>query len=91
MIKNVWDFSTAVREQYLVEVTYKKERKTEIVKRILEPLGVIFSEYYFYLIGSISGKNYDFPTVYRIDRIQEYTILDKKFTISHAKRFAEGT
>lgn len=40
------------------------------VKREVKPVGVIFSEYYFCLIGYYDEL--DFPIVFRIDRIKKY-------------------
>lgn len=44
----------------------------------------------FYLIANISGKNYEFPTIYRIDRILDYSITDDVFRIPYSDRFEEG-
>ena len=35
-------------------------------------------------------RKYNHPTIYRIDRIQEYTVLDEKFHIPYSSRFEEG-
>ena len=51
------------------------------MKRRIEPVGIMFSEYYFYLTAFLQdvdketefeNKNDLFPTIYRIDRIQSY-------------------
>ena len=34
--------------------------------------------------------NDSYPTIYRIDRIREYKVLDDKFRIPYANRFEEG-
>ena len=48
--------------------------------RTIEPVGILFSEYYFYLAAFIEGIDKDkhfqnpqdnSPTIYRIDRIQK--------------------
>lgn len=50
--------------------------------RLIQPVGIMFSEYYFYLCAyiSVSEEMPDvpkrpFPTIYRIDRIAEFEIL----------------
>ncbi len=62
-----------------------KDRK--VVKRKLQPVAILFSEYYFYLTAFIEDKevrkDFDviedsFPTIYRIDRIKKIKILDAK-------------
>lgn len=88
--EKIWQLSLAVREQRVLKFSYQKEQDTKIIEHIVEPQGIIFSEYYFYLIAYIQGKEYEFPTIYRLDRIQEYCSLDKHFNVEQAKRFEEG-
>jgi len=86
----VWQLSCALREQRRVQIEYKKENAKDSILREVEPQGVIFSEYYFYLLACIVGKDYDFPAVYRIDRIAAIKVLDKTFRCSYCNRFEEG-
>lgn len=90
LIDIIWCLSQAMKEQRLVRVTYKKENDNNPYIRILEPQGIIFSEYYFYLAACIHESCYDFPTIYRIDRIQDVTALEEGFAISYCNRFEEG-
>lgn len=69
------------------------------MRRLVKPVGIMFSEFYFYLTAFIEGidKNAEFenkddlfPTIYRIDRIISYRILDEHFTILYKDRFQEG-
>jgi len=90
LLNRIWDLSLAVREQRKLEITYLKPG-TEFPKtRIVEPCGLIFSEYYFYLMAYVEGHGYDFPAVYRVDRIQTYLITDHHFRVPEANRFEEG-
>lgn len=82
----------------MLKITYEKQDGT-VVERTIKPVGIMFSEYYFYLTAFIDGidrktdyHNPDdiFPTIYRIDRIQEFTVLDKHFEIPYKDRFEEG-
>ena len=60
----------------------------------------MFSEFYFYIVGFIVPKDGEVihfeiendlcPTIYRIDRIQEYTITNDHFRVPYEKRFEEG-
>ena len=90
LLERIWDLSQAVREQKLIELEYKRAKSTEWVKRTVEPLGVIFAEYYFYLIAAIHGMNYEFPAIYRLDRIRGCHILDQHFHVPYTVRFEEG-
>lgn len=69
------------------------------VERTLQPLAIMFSEYYFYLAAFIDDekvredftvKDDKFPTIYRIDRITDLKVLNKKFNIVYGNRFQEG-
>ena len=59
----------------------------------------MFSEYYFYLTAFIDDdavkKDFDvlddsFPTIYRIDRIRSFRVLEERFHIPYGSRFEEG-
>ena len=95
----LWDIGVAIKERKLSEISY--ERKTynnQVIKRLVEPLSIMFSEYYFYLVGFIKDidkkefHNPDdiFPTIYRIDRIKNFTVTDEHFTPIYSGRFEEG-
>ena len=65
--------------------------------RMIQPVGIMFSEYYFYLCAyiAVSEETPDvtkrpFPTIYRLDRIAEYEILDEHFHVPYSDRFEEG-
>lgn len=62
-------------------------------------MAILFSEYYFYLVGFIENINKKeafenpddiFPTIYRIDRIKELEVMEEHFRIPYANRFEEG-
>ena len=83
----------------LLEIIYQKQvHNNDIVKRIVQPVAVLFSEYYFYLNAFIVEKDdtgkyvhkYSYPAVFRIDRIKNYKQLGEKFKVSYANRFEEG-
>lgn len=95
----LWRIGTDIKEHNLIEITYSKaEHSDEIVLRTIEPMAILFSEYYFYLNAFIvepdkSGNyihKYDYPTIFRIDRIKSYRKTEVKFQVSYANRFEEG-
>ncbi len=90
LMKVVWALSQASRDQFVVEIEYQREESEPSKKRRIFPQGVLFSEYYFYLLAQIEGKPYDFPTIYRMDRIKAYTIMAEHFSVHYASRFEEG-
>lgn len=98
LFERLWDIGTAVQEQRILEITYEKMNH-EVVTRVVEPAAIMFSEYYFYLTAFIRNidkkkkfENADdlFPTIYRIDRIKNYKIMDEHFHVQYADRFEEG-
>lgn len=95
----LWDISKAVSEQKLMTVTYTKLKNKETVTRTLQPVGIMFSEFYFYLLAFIvDNETYEpidsiddlYPTIYRIDRISEFKVLSKTFRVAYADRFQES-
>lgn len=99
VLSTMWDLGTAIREHKLIEVEYTRLKDMQTVKRTLEPVGLLFSEYYFYLIvfmhddkiiNEIKSESELFPTVYRVDRIQKLKLLDENFVVSYTDRFEEG-
>jgi predicted DNA-binding transcriptional regulator YafY len=96
-VDTMWDIGTAVNEHRLMRIRYQKLKEPDKVMRMIQPVGIMFSEYYFYLCAyiSVSEETPDvpkrpFPTIYRLDRIAEYEILDEHFHVPYADRFQEG-
>lgn len=89
LLNSIWELSQAVREQNLVKISYKRVNQ-EIVERLIKPQGVIFAEYYFYLIGYLDEKADDFPIPYRLDRLLSYQVTKNKFSFPYSRRFEEG-
>lgn len=95
----MWGLGENIKERNLLEIKYTKANSLEeVIKRIIEPVGIIFSEYYFYLNAYIdiqdeNGKyvhKYDYPAIFRLDRIKSYKRIGQKFQIPYASRFEEG-
>jgi hypothetical protein len=71
-----------------------------LIQRTVRPAGILFSEFYFYLIAFIDAdqsreydrslKEYEYPAIYRIDRIQRLKVLDECFKGLYSNRFEEG-
>ena len=92
LIEPVWELGGAVYHHRMVQMDYQKANG-EISHPLVKPVGIMCSEYYFYLIAYIgdNDKKYPgYPTVYRIDRILEYKILEEGFEIPYKDRFEEG-
>lgn len=98
-IDTMWDVGQAIQNSNYIEIDYLRLTEPREVKRKLKPVAIMFSEYYFYLVGFIDDeevkKDFDvindaFPTIYRIDRIQKLKVLQEHFHIPYSSRFEEG-
>ena len=95
LLDKLWQISNAIKEQKILSIGYFKmgtdgKLQEDVSQRNVYPLGLLFSEYYFYLIAYIEGKSYEYPTIYRVDRIKDLIITDKKYKVDYSKRFQDG-
>ncbi|WP_244835011.1 WYL domain-containing protein [Clostridium sp. BJN0001] len=95
ILDKLWQISNAIKEQKIVSIGYYKvgidgKLQKEISRRNVYPQGLLFSEYYFYLIAFIEGRKYEYPAIYRVDRIEDLSISDKKYKVEYSKRFKDG-
>ena len=98
-LKKMWELSGAVHEHLEIIINYRRTDGV-LVQRRLQPVGIMFSEFYFYLAGFIVPKekeklkfeieNDPFPTIYRIDRINSFSVTETHFAVPYSKRFEEG-
>lgn len=95
----LWELGEDIKEHNLLEIKYSKADAPEVtVKRVIEPVGILFSEYYFYLNAYIVELNedgkythkYDYPAIFRLDRIKSFKKNGQKFQIPYSSRFEEG-
>ena len=92
LVNLVWELGSAVYSHRKVNLKYKKVNG-EITQALIKPVGIMESEYYFYLIAYIGEKDKEhpgYPTIYRVDRIENYRITNETFQIPEAERFKEG-
>lgn len=96
----LWGAAQAIREQKILEITYQKLQKNEPVIRRVAPVGIIFSEFYFYLMCFIEDKDVrkgferaedPYPTIYRVDRIMKLSMTEDKYVLPYKDRFQEGS
>ena len=97
--EKLWDIGNDIQQRHLMRISYTKQGdKPTPVTRIVEPVSILFSEYYFYLNAYIvvlqtDGRyehKYDYPAIFRIDRIEDYELMDERFSLPYANRFQEG-
>ena len=94
----IWELGQAISGQKKIRLYYKKING-DIIDRIVKPVGIMFSEFYFYLIAFIDSEKekaelglseLSGPAIYRVDRIQDYKILKEHFQVPYKDRFQEG-
>lgn len=86
----IWEIAEAIHCKQEIEIYYKKEMDSIAKKHLLQPAGLLFSEYYFYLIAYQSSSEFDFPIIYRIDRITSMQTGSSHFKVKYSERFEEG-
>lgn len=92
LVNTIWELGTAVHGHRKLQIEYEKVNG-EVTEAVLKPVGIVGSEYYFYLIAYIgdNDKKYSgYPTIYRIDRIRKFSVLPETFRVPYADRFEEG-
>ena len=98
LLDRLWTISQAIKEHIELDITYYRQNGSQ-VNRLVRPLGIMFSEFYFYMIAHIVDSNVDiskkdgyetFPILYRIDRIERCDFTDKRFHVPYESRFEEG-
>lgn len=96
LMDGFWELGEAIQNHQVVEIEYERMKEPKIVKRRIQPVGIMFNEFYFYLTAfqedrsSFENPDDMFPTIYRIDRINKIKITNDHFTVPYQNRFQEG-
>lgn len=96
VLEGLWEIGQAVKEHQVLEIEYERMKEPKLVTRRVQPVGIMFSEYYFYLTAFLESKEHFenpddlFPTIYRMDRICSFKVLPEHFHVPYASRFEEG-
>ena len=89
LLSLLWHLNLSIQEQKIIRITYC--RLDGIIHDWdLEPQGLIFSEFYFYLIAQIYNGQHDSPAIFRIDRIKTLIETEQHFSVPYTERFQEG-
>ena len=89
----------AITGQYLIQFNYKGVQGHTEHRRTVEPLAIMFSDFYFYLVGimrnidkekAFANPDDTYPTIYRLDRMKKITITEEHFTVPYKNKFEEG-
>lgn len=89
LIGKMWEISGFIQGQEKMTFDYTRMDGT-FVHRKVEPLSIIFSEFYFYLIAWFDDHSKDYPCIFRIDRITNMKSTGEHFDIPYADQFNDG-
>jgi len=88
VIKTLWRLIDVITDKKEITINYFKIDRTLSQKRI-QPVSLMFSEYYFYLIAYYPGE-YEEPRYFRVDRIKDIVEHRKGFSTDKVLGFNEG-
>ncbi len=101
LLDRIWELGKAIKDYELLEIRYRRLKDKELKERRVKPLALLFSEFYFYLLGEIVGLDREFlskgrsisamsPAIFRVDRIEELRHTKEYFPMPYKDRFEEG-
>lgn len=89
LLDTIWELSAAIHNQEKIDLDYTK-MNGDIIHVKIEPLSIMFSELYFYLIAWYDDHLKNYPTVFRVDRILKFVNTKEKYNIPYKDQFNEG-
>ncbi len=89
LVDILWELAMSITEHSIIEFFYKRIDGT-IRNHEIKPVGIMFSEFYFYLISYMADDSKPFPTVFRVDRIVSIKPTERKFSVPYTERFSES-
>ena len=89
LLSAIWELSQHVTSQHTIRISYCRQDGTERTHEV-NPVAIMFSEYYFYLIAYLADGRKEFPTIFRIDRIARSAPTGASFRVVHRRKFSDG-
>ena len=89
LLNQIWTLSQHITKQEIISFKYHRQDGKQSVK-IVKPLSIMFSEFYFYLIAFMADESKNYPIIFRIDRITEIKNTGEHFTIDYRNKFKDG-
>lgn len=89
LVDTLWQVSNAIAQEHPLRFSYtRQDGRTK--ERTAKPLAIIFSEFYFYVIGLQVYAEGDAFRTYRLDRMARIVILEENFRIPYRDKFRDG-
>ncbi len=79
ILETINHLNQVILKRLVIKIDYTKNNGVEI-QRTIVPLIIIFSEFYFYLIGFRDDKKFTYPAFFRIDRIKNILVMHKTYS-----------
>lgn len=89
LLNQIWTLSQYITKQEIISFKYHRQDGKQSAK-IVKPLSIMFSEFYFYLIAFMADESKNYPIIFRIDRITEIKNTGEHFTIDYRNKFKDG-
>lgn len=89
LLSPLWQLSKYITEQKEISFYYHRQDGKQS-KKLIKPVSILFSEFYFYLIGFDAQNTVDYPIVFRVDRMVDTKPTDETFTVPYKDKFNDG-
>lgn len=88
LLDALWDISLFIKNREIIRFRYKRQDGTE-KEHTAKPVALLFSEFYFYLVA-YKEEETEFPTIFRVDRIETMEKTGDHFQVPYQDRFKDG-
>jgi predicted DNA-binding transcriptional regulator YafY len=89
LLSLIWEISERIYSNEIISFEYMRLDRTKRSHQV-KPVSIMFSEFYFYLISYMNDDSKEYPTVFRIDRIENIKNHKKQFITLNDNKFNEG-
>lgn len=100
LLERIWQLGQLIHTHQVLQITYARHTDGKVVERLVQPVGIMCSEFYFYLLTYYDAEDeliksgevpdHCYPNTYRIDRLLAFTPVGRKFKVPYSNRFQEG-
>lgn len=88
LLDALWDISLFIKNREIIRFSYKRQDGAE-KEHAAKPVALLFSEFYFYLVA-YKEEETEFPTIFRVDRIETMEKTGDHFQVPYRDRFKDG-
>lgn len=92
-MEELWKITGAINNHHILRFLYKGIGAAKETPREVKPEGMVFSEYYFYVIASpveAEDSGEENTRIYRVDRMKHIEDTGEGFDVAYSKRLREG-